>query len=109
MSSTVRPLGRKSGFTLVELLIVVAIIGILSTIGVPTFRRMLQKSKKSEAKVALGGLYTAEQAFQSEYGGYGNNVAAIGVTTDGQNPIYQVGFPSNTCTDITRGNGGAGI
>ena len=59
---------KQTGFTLVELLIVVAIIGVLSTIGVPTFKRMIQKSKKSEAKVNLGGLYTAEQAFFAEKG-----------------------------------------
>ncbi|MBY0370262.1 prepilin-type N-terminal cleavage/methylation domain-containing protein, partial [bacterium] len=74
--------GRR-GFTLVELLIVVAIIGVLSTIGVPTFKRMIQKSKKAEAKVGLGGLYTTEAAFFAEYNGYGNNLAKMGYAIDG--------------------------
>src|SRR5690606_11881199 len=93
---------KNKGFTLVELLIVVAIIGVLSTIGVPTFRRMIQKSKKSEAKVNLGGLFTAEAAFQAEYAAYGNNLEAMGFEIDG-NPaslIYKVGFiGSNACAD----------
>lgn len=88
---------NRSGFTLVELLIVVAIIGVLSTIGVPTFRRMVQKSKKSEAKVSLGGLYTSEQAFFAEYGAYGNQVYKIGYETDGAANVYTVGFPTGTC------------
>ncbi len=85
---------KQYGFTLVELLIVVAIIGVLSTIGIPSFRRMVQKSKKSEAKVNLGGLYTAEQAFFSEYGAFGNNITKIGFTVDGNpaNLMYRVGF-----------------
>lgn len=86
---------RSLGFTLVELLIVVAIIGVLSTIGVPTFKKMVQKSKKSEAKVNLGGLYTAEQAFFSEYGAYGNRIDKVGFEVDGQNLIYVVGFPAD--------------
>lgn len=91
----------NKGFTLVELLIVVAIIGVLATVGVPSFRLMVQKSKKSEAKVALGGLYTAETAFFSEYGAYGNNLPKVGFEMDGQaaTRLYVVGFPSATCAD----------
>jgi len=83
------------GFTLVELLIVVAIIGVLSTIGVPTFRRMIQKAKKSEAKVNLGALFTAESAFRAEYSAFGDNLERMGFEIDGaaSNLIYVVGFP----------------
>ncbi len=92
----------QSGFTLVELLIVVAIIGVLSTIGVPTFRRMVQKAKKSEAKVNLGGIYTAENAFYSEYGLYGNNLERVGFEADGASTaIYTIGFFDNGCKSVT--------
>jgi type IV pilus assembly protein PilA len=85
---------KSRGFTLVELLIVVAIIGVLSTLGVPTFRRMIQKSKKSEAKVNLGGLFTAQSAFQAEYNTYGNYLTRIGFQIDGApaTMTYQIGF-----------------
>jgi prepilin-type N-terminal cleavage/methylation domain-containing protein len=90
---------KQYGFTLVELLIVVAIIGVLSTVGIPSFRRMVQKSKKSEAKVNLGGLYTAEQAFFSEYGAFGTNLARMGFQIDGNpaNLMYTVGFVTAAC------------
>ena len=87
------------GFTLVELLIVVAIIGILATVGIPTFKKMTQKAKKSEAKVLLGGLFTAESAFQAEYGVYGNLLTGIGYDTSPPG-TYTVGFPAvPACTD----------
>lgn len=103
---------KLAGFTLVELLIVVAIIGVLSTIGVPTFKRMIQKSKKSEAKVNLGGLYTAEQAFFAEYNAYGNRLEKVGFQTDGSDLLYVTGFPTSTCGSNTIlpavGDGAAG-
>ena len=95
---------KSRGFTLVELLIVVAIIGVLSTLGVPTFRRMIQKSKKSEAKVNLGAVFTAESAFQAEYSVFGNNLNRIGFDIDG-NPLtmtYRVGFfGTSSCAGAT--------
>jgi type IV pilus assembly protein PilA len=90
---------KSRGFTLVELLIVVAIIGVLSTLGVPTFRRMIQKSKKSEAKVNLGALYTAEAAFKAEYSVFGNNLHRMGFEIDGSpaNMTYNIGFFAASC------------
>ncbi len=93
----------KAGFTLVELLIVVAIIGVLSTIGVPTYRRMIQKSKKAEAVQYLGALYTTESAFLAEFGNYGSNLLGIGFEVEGlqtnnsHSGRYAVGFPFGNC------------
>jgi len=62
----------KKGFTLIELMIVVAIIGILAAIAIPNFLRFQAKSKQSEAKGNLGGIFTAEVAYQGEKNFFGN-------------------------------------
>jgi type IV pilus assembly protein PilA len=62
----------KKGFTLIELMIVVAIIGILAAIAIPNFLRFQAKSKQSEAKGNLGGIFTAEIAYQGEKNFFGN-------------------------------------
>jgi len=92
---------NRSGFTLVELLIVVGIAGVLSIIGIPQFRRMLMKARKAEARQALGALYAANSAFFSEYNVYGNNLLAIGFEMDAaaQGRRYTIGFPVANCTD----------
>ena len=61
----------KKGFTLIELMIVVAIIGILAAIAIPNFLRFQAKSKQSEAKTNLGGIFTAQTSWFAE-----NNVFA---------------------------------
>ncbi len=71
MKKLVAQMGQK-GFTLVELMIVVAIIGILSAVAVPNFKRYQAKSKTSEAKIQLAAAYTAEQSFYGDFGIFGN-------------------------------------
>lgn len=58
----------KTGFTLVELMVVVAIIGILSTIAVPNFLDMQMRSKRSELFSNVTGIRDAENAYRSEWG-----------------------------------------
>ena len=67
-----RNLRNRKGFTLIELMIVVAIIGILAAIAIPNFLRFQAKSKQSEAKELLSTVYTAEQAYFAEQNSYGS-------------------------------------
>jgi type IV pilus assembly protein PilA len=61
---------NRKGFTLIELMIVVAIIGILAAIAIPNFLKFQAKSKQSEAKTNLKGIYTAETAYFGENNSY---------------------------------------
>lgn len=66
-----KKLSGKKGFTLIELMIVVAIIGILAAIAIPNFLKYQAKSKQSEAKTNLKGIFTSETAYFSEANSYG--------------------------------------
>ena len=69
---------RKSAFTLVELMIVVAIIGILAAVAIPNFIKYQARVKKSEAKQSLRGLYVAEKALFVEKDSYSSSLPDIG-------------------------------
>jgi prepilin-type N-terminal cleavage/methylation domain-containing protein len=89
------------GFTLIELMIVVAIIGILALIAIPDFTKFQNKAKQSEAKTNLKAFFTAAKSNFAENGTYScgwcnyapeknykynyyNGVAADNLTTSGQ-------------------------
>jgi len=58
---------RQKGFTLLELMVVVAILGILAAIAYPNFVRYVAKAKQAEAKTNLAGIYVTQRVYYSEY------------------------------------------
>ena len=60
----------SNGFTLVELMIVVAIIGVLASIAIPNFHDYQLRAKRTEAYANLGALVKAQKSFFAEYGAY---------------------------------------
>src|SRR2546422_8912997 len=62
----IRHIKGDRGFTLIELMIVVAIIGILAAIAIPNFMTYQAKARQSEAKVNLGGIFTTATSYFAE-------------------------------------------
>ncbi|NIO16000.1 MAG: prepilin-type N-terminal cleavage/methylation domain-containing protein [Deltaproteobacteria bacterium] len=67
----------ENGFTLIELMIVVAIIGILAAIAIPNFNNFVAKTKKSEAKSNLGAIYNCELSYYAEFDMYSASFSTI--------------------------------
>jgi type IV pilus assembly protein PilA len=80
-------LRSKKGFTLIELMIVVAIIGILAAIAIPNFLKFQAKSKQSEAKSNLGAIFTGQVSYYGENNVY-SNFSAINWSPSGT-PRYR--------------------
>jgi type IV pilus assembly protein PilA len=96
-------LRSKKGFTLIELMIVVAIIGILAAIAIPNFLKFQAKSKMSEAKTNLGAIYTGQLSYFGEQNSYGN-FAAINWSPSGT-PRYHFALGAwADNNDLNRGS-----
>lgn len=99
----VRSLKNQAGFSLVELMVVVAIIGILASLAIPSIGKYMAKARQSEAKTQLASLYTAEKAFFAEYTAYHSMFGAVGYSPEGR-LRYNVGF-SAAASQAGPGNG----
>ena len=80
-------LRKNKGFTLIELMIVVAIIGIMAAIAIPNFISYMCKSKQTEAKTNLGAIATSQEAYAAETNTYSTSFTTIGFVTKGS-PRY---------------------
>jgi prepilin-type N-terminal cleavage/methylation domain-containing protein len=69
---------NRKGFTLIELMVVIFIVGILAAVAIPIMRGRIDSAKWSEAKAAMGSIRTACRAFQAEKG---PSYASYGTTT----------------------------
>lgn len=74
--------GRRAGFTLMELMVVVTIVGVLAAIAYPSLQSYIYKSRCSEATAFLGQIKLHQEAFRSEFGQYvtssaGPDISAI--------------------------------
>jgi type IV pilus assembly protein PilE len=104
---------RPAGFTLLELMIVVAVIGILAILAMPSFIEQIRKGKRAEAIQAIGDLQLRQERWRADRPSYGNttganeaagnlfgSVAAVN-TYNGTLKYYNISAINNTGTGYT--------
>ena len=79
------------GFNLTELMTATAIVGILSTVGISSYKAQQDKARAAEAKYSLSSVFSSEQQFRSNWGTYHENLVLVQAVPVGSQH-YDVGF-----------------
>jgi len=101
---------RRSGTSLIELMVVISIIAFLAMVAVPNTMKYLAKAKRAEAYMNLGSLYTAQKMYWSEHGHYAAKLSGkdgLGWKPEGNN-YYSYGFSGSEGEHYYSGKLGAG-
>ena len=82
----------SQGFTLIEMLIVVVIIGILASVAIPSYNQFLQDGRRAEGQSALLDLAARQEQFFLENRTYTNNLANLGLPApfNTENGFYRI-------------------
>ena len=99
-----------SGFTLVELMIVVLVITILTVIAVPSYTSQVRKSRRTEAKSMLLDLAAREERYMATNGVYTSSATALGFSSFPQltaSNYYSIAAPNTTLATLSSATAAA--
>jgi type IV pilus assembly protein PilA len=90
------------GFTLLELLTVIIIIGVLASIALPSFLNQANKAKQVEAKTYIGSMNRTQQAYYMEKGGFASELGelGLGVAPETANYSYTIALIDNGAENL---------
>ena len=94
--STKKPI---SGFTLIELMIVVAIVGILLAVGIPGYQSVVQKGRRAEAKTALMDMANRQERLMLDRSLYTTDLADLGYQAPFESENGRYALSAVACTD----------
>ena len=91
---------KAGGFTLTELVVILAVIAILTALALPNYQSFVMKSRRMEAKELLYEAAQRQQQFFTMFNVYTTNTGSLAVPTTSTNGYYTLGIAAGTTGNI---------
>ena len=95
------PTDKQSGFTLMELMIVVAVVGIITAIALPSYQNYTRTAKRTDAHQGLTTLAQLQERFFTENNTYATTVAALGGVADSNDDFWTLSVAAANASSYT--------
>ena len=86
------------GFSLIELMVVVVIVGVLASIAYPSYRDQVRKTRRADAKSALLDAAAKMERYYTQFGRYSGTLANSGIIATSPEAYYQITPPLPLCS-----------
>src|SRR5690554_262503 len=88
------PISNHKGFTLIELMIVVVIVGILSSIALPSYQQYVRKANRADGMSAIQMILDAQERYYADHIKYTTTLSDLGVTFSPPEGHYKITAPA---------------
>lgn len=92
---------NEQGFTLIEMMIVVAIIGILAGIAIPSYQEYMLRGNRTEGMAMLSDAAARQERYYAQNNTYADSVAKLGVNANSNNNLYTLAVSNVSSTTYT--------
>ncbi len=89
---------RIAGFTLIELMIVLAVIAILATLAYPSYLGYVQRARRADGQVALQRVMVAQEKWRTGHSSYASALSDLGLETSSEAGRYSLSLSAVTAT-----------
>lgn len=86
---------HRNGYTLIEMLITVVILGVLTAIALPSYRSYVERTHRTVAKAALSDLVSQQESYSTDHKRYAGNFERLGIGGDGEAATAYVNLQGN--------------